>query len=67
MDVRLELADVADVELLAGGRHHLHHADRADGALDVLIERRLLVALRGHQQEIEVVLVAVLPEELDHA
>ena len=33
VDVGLDLRDVADAELLAGGRHDLHHADRADGAL----------------------------------
>ncbi len=33
----------------------LHHPDRASGALDVLIQRRLLVALRRHQQVIKIV------------
>ena len=49
---------------LPGRRHDLHDADRADLALGILIEARLLVALRGHQQVIELVPVAVLPEEL---
>ncbi len=30
VDVRLELADVADLQLGAGLRHHLHDADGAD-------------------------------------
>ena len=64
MDVGFDLGDVADLEVLAGGGHDLHHADRAHGTLDVLVQRRLLIALRGHQQVIDVVLRAVLLEEL---
>ncbi len=48
------------------GGHDLHHADRANRALDVLVQRRLLVALRRHQQVVDVVLRAVLLEQLDH-
>ena len=66
MDVRLELPDVADLQLLAGGRHDLHDADGAHRALGVLIELGLLVSLGRHQQEVHLVLVAVLPEQLDH-
>ena len=66
MDVGIDLRDVADLEFFAGRRHDLHDADRADRALDVLIQRRLLVPLRRHQQVIEVVLRAVFLEQLHH-
>ena len=36
------------------------------GLFDALVQRRLLVPLRRHQQVIEVVLRAVLLEQLDH-
>ena len=57
MDVRLGLVDVADLELGAGRGHDLHHADRADVALRILVERRLLVALRRQHERIEAVLL----------
>ena len=54
------------LHLLAGRGHDLHHADRTHGAFDVLVQRRLLVTLRRHQQVVEVVLRPVFPEQLDH-
>ena len=66
MDVRLELRDIADVELLPGWRHDLHHANRAHRAPGTVVQRRLLITLSGHQQVIEVVLRPVLPEQADH-
>ena len=48
-----------------GGRHDLHDADRAGRAPRVLVEPRLLVALRGQQQPVASrTAVAVLAEEL---
>src|SRR5436190_21469185 len=63
MDVRLELRDVADLQEPARFRHDLHDADGTDRAPRVLVEPGLLIALRSHQQEIDVVTVAVLPQE----
>jgi hypothetical protein len=63
MDVGLELGDVADVHLLPRRGHHLHDADRADVALCVRIETRLLVALRRHQHPVHVVPAAVTAEQ----
>ena len=40
-------------------------ADRADMALRAVVEPGLLEALRDHQQVVDVVLVAVLAEEVD--
>ena len=57
--------DVADLHVLAGGGHHLHDPDRAHRAFCILVELRLLVALRAHQHPVHVVLVAVLLEVLD--
>jgi hypothetical protein len=65
VDVGFELADVADVQLLPGGGHHLHDADGAHRALDRLVQTRLLEPLGGHEQVVDVVLRAVLPEEVD--
>ena len=65
MDVRLGLVDVSHVHVLAGGGHHLHDPDRAYRTLGVLVELRLLVALRSHQYPIDVVLIAVFLEVLD--
>ena len=65
MDVRIGLPDVPNLHVLARGGHHLHDANRADGALPGLIEPRLLVALRGHEQVIELVPVAVLAQVID--
>ena len=49
-----------------GWRHDLHHADRAHRTLDGLVQRRFLVALRCHQQEVDLVLRPVLLEDLAH-
>ena len=67
MDVGLDLGDVADLHVLPGRGHDLHDADRADGTSGAVVQRRLLVSLRRHQQVIEVVLLAVLLEQLDHS
>ena len=67
MDVRLGFRNVADGEFLAGGGHHLHHADGTHRALGSLIELRLLVALGGHQQPVHIVLVPVLLEVLNQS
>jgi hypothetical protein len=61
--VRVDLADVADLHVLPGGRHHLHHANRADRASLGLIQARLLVDLSRHQYVIELVLIAVFLDE----
>ena len=66
MDIGLDLSDVTDFEILPGCGHDLHHANRAHGALDFLIQRRFLVPLRRHQQVVDVVLRAVLLEQFDH-
>ena len=57
--------DVAHLHILAGGGHDLHDPDRAHRAFCILVELRLLVALRAHQQPVDVVLVAVFLEILD--
>jgi hypothetical protein len=62
VDVRLDLADVADGELLAGGRHDLHHPDGTHRALGVLVKLGFLVSLRRHQQPVDIVFVTVLLE-----
>ncbi|MNF06535.1 hypothetical protein D3C80_2065040 [compost metagenome] len=38
MDVGLGHPDIADIQLLAGGRHDLHDADRADMAARLLVQ-----------------------------
>ena len=67
MDVVVHLRDVADFHVCPGRRHDLHHADRADWTRPVLIQPGLLVALRRHQEIVELVLVAVLSDQFDRS
>jgi hypothetical protein len=64
VDVGVELVNVADRQIPAGHRHHLHPADCAHLALDVLIEPRLLESLGRDQQPVHVVFVTVGTEQL---
>ena len=67
MNIGFELGDVADAHFAPGRWGQLHDADRTGAAAPSLIELRLLVSLRRHQQPIDIVLTAKLLKQLDHA